>query len=277
MAENFYAILGVEETASNADIKKAYRKLAMTWHPDKNPSNVDVANEMFKAIAEAYDTLIDATKRSEYDYGINARQQPNQQYDNTSNDYRDGYRDDLYRNRRDDPFRSNFSNNQARDIFEHFFAASFPFQQAFDYQQPSNNNNNSNQHQNQRQQFDRSSNIMRQPSSEFGGFGSPFGGTFFGGDPFGDMMGNMSNMSSCTSSSYSGSRGSSGRSVSTFTTIDARGRAVTRTETTIRHSDGTSETTVEDSFQELRHQVMTGGGSRNNNNDNYNNNNERIG
>ena len=67
MSESFYSVLGVVVTASDSDIKKAYRKLAMKWHPDKNPMNVEIANEKFKEIAEAYDVLSDTTKRSEYD------------------------------------------------------------------------------------------------------------------------------------------------------------------------------------------------------------------
>jgi molecular chaperone DnaJ len=66
---DFYQTLGVPRTSSDADIKKAYRKLAMQWHPDRNNGSQD-AEEKFKAITEAYDVLRDPDKRAMYDrYG----------------------------------------------------------------------------------------------------------------------------------------------------------------------------------------------------------------
>ncbi|KAL4705150.1 hypothetical protein ACJJTC_018721 [Scirpophaga incertulas] len=67
---DFYRILGVTRTATDAEIKKAYRKLALKWHPDKNPDNADEANRRFKEISEAYEVLSDERKRRMYDqYG----------------------------------------------------------------------------------------------------------------------------------------------------------------------------------------------------------------
>ncbi|HRO76578.1 MAG TPA: DnaJ domain-containing protein, partial [Crocinitomicaceae bacterium] len=68
MAEkrDYYDVLGVAKNASEADIKKAYRKMAIKYHPDKNP-NDKAAEEKFKEAAEAYEILSDAQKRSRYD------------------------------------------------------------------------------------------------------------------------------------------------------------------------------------------------------------------
>ncbi len=66
MAEDYYQVLGVDKKASADDIKKSYRKLALKWHPDKNPNNKS-AEEKFKKISEAYAVLSDAKKREQYD------------------------------------------------------------------------------------------------------------------------------------------------------------------------------------------------------------------
>ncbi len=66
---DYYEVLGVEKTAEPAEIKKAYRKLAMMYHPDKNKDHPE-AEEKFKEAAEAYEVLSDADKRQKYDqYG----------------------------------------------------------------------------------------------------------------------------------------------------------------------------------------------------------------
>ena len=62
---DFYKILGVSDNASQGDIKKAYRKLSLIHHPDKNPGDT-TNSEIFKSISEAYETLGDPEKRNEY-------------------------------------------------------------------------------------------------------------------------------------------------------------------------------------------------------------------
>lgn len=78
MAEDYYQILGVNKKATADEIKKAYRKLAVKWHPDKNPNN-KAAEEKFKKISEAYAVLSDSKKREEYD-NFGSADQFRQQY-----------------------------------------------------------------------------------------------------------------------------------------------------------------------------------------------------
>ena len=98
--KDFYKILGVNKNATEAEIKKAYRKLALKWHPDKNPNNREEAEEKFKKINEAYSVLSDKNKRKQYDHGGD--------------------------------FNFDFSFN-ANDIFKDFFGGKDPFSEFFKF------------------------------------------------------------------------------------------------------------------------------------------------
>lgn len=67
MTESYYDILGVTKNASLKEIRKAYKKLAKKWHPDKNPDNMEMATQKFKDMREAFEVLKDPQKRQMYD------------------------------------------------------------------------------------------------------------------------------------------------------------------------------------------------------------------
>lgn len=109
-SEDFYKILGVPRTASEKEIKKAYRKLAIKWHPDKNQDNKEKAAEVFKKISEAYDTLSDKQKRAGYDrFGKAVPGMPSSSGGHSSHG---GFHPGGS---------SSFSMGQAEDIFKAFF------------------------------------------------------------------------------------------------------------------------------------------------------------
>jgi curved DNA-binding protein CbpA len=66
-SDDYYKVLGVSKGASDAEIKKAYRKQAVKWHPDKNPTGKEEAEANFKRVAEAYEVLSDGDDRAAYD------------------------------------------------------------------------------------------------------------------------------------------------------------------------------------------------------------------
>jgi curved DNA-binding protein CbpA len=73
--KDYYQVLGVNMDADQKEIKKAFRRLALCHHPDRNPENQREAEEKFKEINEAYEVLGDEYKRRQYDYLIASRPQ----------------------------------------------------------------------------------------------------------------------------------------------------------------------------------------------------------
>lgn len=123
---DYYRTLDVPRTATVADIKKSYRKLALRWHPDKNPENKEEAELKFKEISEAYEVLSDEKKRRIYDqYGkeglINNR--PTRRRSHNGFDYSDD----------DADFHFSFGSFSFRDpneVFREFFGGD-PFADFF--------------------------------------------------------------------------------------------------------------------------------------------------
>ncbi|XP_022768208.1 dnaJ homolog subfamily B member 1-like [Durio zibethinus] len=133
MGVDYYNILKVNRHATDEDLKKAYKRLAMIWHPDKNPSfKRPEAEAKFKLISEAYDVLSDPPKRQIYDlYGEEALKSgqlppsssPNQSYASTSSSYPRGGSHYYNSNQRQHPNKASFRFNprNADDIYEELF------------------------------------------------------------------------------------------------------------------------------------------------------------
>ncbi|KAH6946937.1 hypothetical protein HPB50_016183 [Hyalomma asiaticum] len=66
-SEDYYSILGVSRNATPSDIRKAYKALALRWHPDNNEDNKEEAERVFRKISEAYNVLSDESSRARYD------------------------------------------------------------------------------------------------------------------------------------------------------------------------------------------------------------------
>ncbi|KFK40429.1 hypothetical protein AALP_AA3G372300 [Arabis alpina] len=119
MGVDYYKVLQVDRSASDDDLKKAYRKLAMKWHPDKNPNNKKDAEAKFKQISEAYEVLSDPQKKAVYDQygeeGLKGNIPPPDAGGAT------------YFSTGDGPTSFRFNPRNADDIFAEFFGFSSPF------------------------------------------------------------------------------------------------------------------------------------------------------
>lgn len=223
---DYYSLLEVTKNASAADIKKAYRRLALKWHPDKNPTNQEEATKKFKEISEAYEVLSDDKKRKVYDqFGIEGLKSngpsagprhSGHHYYNTSDFDEFGFQSFVFR----DPF----------DVFRDFFGGSDPFEDIFGdtfgilggirpHRSP--RSGSSRHHHPYARQTQNVSVVSPFGASPFGG---PFGllGGFGGGSIFGDLNGMAASGSSVqvfssSSGFFSGGAGGSMKSMSTST------------------------------------------------------------
>ncbi|KAF4371602.1 hypothetical protein CsatB_000956 [Cannabis sativa] len=125
MGVDYYKILEVDKKANDDDLKKAYRKLAMKWHPDKNPNNKKDAETKFKQISEAYEVLSDPQKRAIYDQygeeGLKGQVPP----PDAAGGFPGG--GTTFFQTGDGPNVFRFNPRNANDIFAEFFGSSSPF------------------------------------------------------------------------------------------------------------------------------------------------------
>lgn len=141
---DYYSTLDVSNTATETEIKKAYRKLALKWHPDKNPDNLDESNKRFREISEAYEVLSDSKKRKIYDqYGKEGLSDnpTNHRYHRSSN--RHGFNDfDEF-----DPTGGfHFVFRPPEEVFREFFGVNSPFADLFEDLHGSSHSSNRHHH-----------------------------------------------------------------------------------------------------------------------------------
>lgn len=125
---DYYDILGVSKNASADEIKKAYRKQALEWHPDRHKDDKEAAEKKFKEINEAYQVLGDAQKRSQYDqFGkAGAGGNPFAEGGNPFGGGQSGPFTYTYTTNGQNPF-GNYDFGDPFDIFESFFGGGNPF------------------------------------------------------------------------------------------------------------------------------------------------------
>ncbi|KYO46929.1 dnaJ-like protein subfamily B member 6 [Alligator mississippiensis] len=202
---DYYMVLGVQKHASQDDIKKAYRKLALKWHPDKNPENKEEAERQFKQVAEAYEVLSDAKKREIYDkYGkeglING-----------------GGGGSHFEN----PFEFGFTFRNPEDVFREFFGGRDPF--SFDFFEDPFEDFFGNRR-GPRGSRNRGGGSFFSTFSGFPAFGSGFPSFDTGFTSFGSL--GHGGLTSFSSTSFGGSGMGNFKSVSTSTKI-VNGRKIT--------------------------------------------------
>eukprot|EP00934_Nitzschia_sp_Nitz4_P003574 Nitzschia sp. Nitz4//scaffold73_size107353//35386//36405//NITZ4_004312-RA/size107353-processed-gene-0.164-mRNA-1//1//CDS//3329557452//3564//frame0 len=226
--DNAYELLGLQEEASEADIKKAYRKLALQHHPDRQQTaeNRQAAHAIFTKISHAYEILSDPQQRREYDQTLHSKNAPPQ------DDHQGPFHHHRHHHR---PFRHPHSFHDPFEVFEQMFGSrrgpfGDPFGSMFDddpfFQMGGG----------------------RSMFPPHGGFGPPgrhghgMGGMMhpgmaFGGDPFESFFGGAGG-------GFPGGMGSSSVSTSTTTRI-INGRRETVQEKVVHHPDGRVERTVQ--------------------------------
>jgi len=252
MTVDYYKVLGVNNNASDAEIKKAYRKLALKWHPDKNPDRKDEAERKFKEISQAYEVLSDKEKRDVYDrYGLEGLTGMNAGPNAPDFEFGFGFPPFHFRDPEEvfreffggrDPFAEFFSGvrrcrSEPNDrMFQHYFPG-FPSPALFDpffddsvFNAGPSYEDSRRRHHNRRHRMEQQhqQGVSRRPRAGPFGFGSPFGFGFpsLFDDPF-DMA--PAGFTSFSSTSFSGPAGGGNfRSTSTSTKFINGKKVVTK-------------------------------------------------
>ncbi|XP_048247067.1 dnaJ homolog subfamily B member 6-like isoform X3 [Haliotis rufescens] len=226
---DYYQVLGIPRSATESDIKKAYRKLALKWHPDKNPDKKDEAEKKFKEISEAYEVLSDKQKREVYNlYGKDGLSNPSY----TNEDFNDFSHAGFH-----------FTFRSPEEVFRDFFGTDDPFGNFFG---GSNGDFNGS--------------MFENSFTGFPGGSSVFSSSFFDSDPFAS-----SGFSQFSSTSFSGPTTGAGhfRSTSTSTKYINGKKIVTKKvvengqETVLVEEDGVLKSRMVNGVQQLEY----GGGS----------------
>lgn len=216
----YYVVLGLKKPSNDDEVRKAYKKMALKWHPDKNPDNIKEAEEKFKEVGEAYAVLSDQRKKDIYDtYGHEGLTPGGRGGGFSGSDF--------------GGFSGGFTFGRAEDMFREMFGRGFFDDDDFGPSFMKSRGNGSNQRKGgHRDPFD---------AFGFGGFGG-FGGGF--GKGFGDdndfFGGSMLS---------GGFGGGVGKSTSTSTFI-RDGKKVTVKKVTTVDADGTRHTEVTESVTE---------------------------
>ncbi|CAF4542345.1 unnamed protein product [Rotaria socialis] len=237
---DFYEILEIEKTATDDEVKKAYRRLALKWHPDKNLSNKKQAEEKFKLISEAYEVISDKEKRRKYD--LLGRAGLSNNHSNNSHSSNGGYS-----RFSEDFLNRTFHFHNPFDIFEQFMSHFGGMDDDFgfgrnpfaDFHHPHSRFGN----------YSSSSSSRRDPHRHqmalFDSMFSPMRMSLFDRDSFGhDLSGN--HVGSITSVNFSFGSGNA-RPISKKTTKSTKivnGRRVVTTR--VEENDQTTETIEED-------------------------------
>lgn len=287
---DYYEVLGVAKTASEKDIKKAYRKLAIKYHPDKNPHDKAAATVKFQQIGEAYAILSDKSKRREYDNQSSPLFADSEDEDMgggfgrygvpSSRSSRASSRHST-RTRHTHFSRPDFTFRDASSLFESFFGGRDPFESFFDegvtrshgVRMGSMFDDDFFGGGRMRRTAAAAPRSSRSLAPRRAGAGSSFGSMF--DDMFDAHMdmsaglgrgGGMQHFSSSSFSSSSSTGRRGGRSVSTSTSVTWRGgQKVTTTTRTVTQPDGTVETVTEEHVEDAagpgHARAMLGGGS----------------
>lgn len=240
-SDDYFEILGLVTSATDAEVKKAYRKLAVQWHPDKNRTHPQ-AEEYFKKIGEAYAVLSDPEKRKVYERygkaGVGA--------DADRGSYAPGnaaYHDPFGFEFASGGFHAGFSARHARDIFDAFFGGMDPFEDFFSRGGSSSHHRHQSRHRSNEWDSHMGGMGFGNMGMSMHGFGGGFGGgfssmmmdPFFGGGAGGGAFADFGSFG-----------GGFSQSVSSSSFTDRNGHVITNKTTTTVDADGRAETITEE-------------------------------